>query len=66
MMHIDPSIKADFNDAKAGPITGVPPADYPPKFARDLPGALGTYAAFPSPCMLQVAIPWALLGPGPW
>jgi hypothetical protein len=27
---IDPAILADFNDAKAGPITGVPPGDYPP------------------------------------
>ncbi|MFI5387336.1 MAG: sigma-70 family RNA polymerase sigma factor [Fimbriimonadales bacterium] len=25
---VDPAIIADFNDAKAGPITGVPPADF--------------------------------------
>ena len=29
--NIDPAVRADFNDAKAGPITGVPPGDYPPK-----------------------------------
>ncbi len=28
---IDPAVRADFNDAKAGPITGVPPGDCPPK-----------------------------------
>jgi RNA polymerase sigma factor (sigma-70 family) len=27
----DDTAIADFNDAKAGPITGVPPGDYPPK-----------------------------------
>jgi hypothetical protein len=26
---MDPTVLADFNDAKAGPITGVPPAGYP-------------------------------------
>jgi hypothetical protein len=30
-LRIDPTILADFSDAKAGPITGVPPGDYPPK-----------------------------------
>ena len=28
---VDPAVFADFNDAQAGPITGVPPKDYPPK-----------------------------------
>ena len=28
---VDPAVLADFNDAQAGPITGVPPKDYPPK-----------------------------------
>ncbi len=28
---VDPAVMADFNDAQAGPITGVPPKDYPPK-----------------------------------
>jgi hypothetical protein len=31
LSRIDPAILADFNDAKAGSITGVPPGDYPPK-----------------------------------
>jgi len=28
---VDPTVLADFNDAEAEPITGVPPAEYPPK-----------------------------------
>ena len=28
---VDPAELADFNDAKVGPITGVPPGDYPPQ-----------------------------------
>ena len=28
---IDPTVLADFKDAEAGPITGVPPGEYPPK-----------------------------------
>ena len=31
MLDIDPAALADFNDAKAGPITGVAPGDYPAK-----------------------------------
>jgi hypothetical protein len=30
-LRVDPAMLADFNDAKAGPITGVPPGDYLPK-----------------------------------
>ena len=28
---VDAAVVADFNDAKAGPITGVPPGAYPPR-----------------------------------
>ena len=28
---LDPALVADYNDAAAGPITGVPPGDYPPR-----------------------------------
>ena len=29
VLQLDPTRVADFNDAKAGPITGVPPEDFP-------------------------------------